>query len=81
VESNAEDTDFMAKLMDVYPDGRYILIQDGALRMKFRENDSVALPMEKGTIYNITIDLWTSSYIFPVGHQIAVSVTSSNYPR
>ena len=81
VSSNVTDTDFMVKLMDKYPDGRSMLIQDGVIRMRWRDGPTTPTYMTPGEIYKINIDLWNTSYIFNPGHQIQLSITSSNYPR
>eukprot|EP01104_Vermistella_antarctica_P003057 TRINITY_DN13216_c0_g1_i1.p1 TRINITY_DN13216_c0_g1~~TRINITY_DN13216_c0_g1_i1.p1 ORF type:complete len:668 (-),score=118.71 TRINITY_DN13216_c0_g1_i1:42-2045(-) len=82
VSSNATDTDFTVKLTDVYPDGTSMLVQDGVQRMRWRDNTTATpTPMVPGVVYNISVDLWSSSFIFPVGHRMRVAVSSSNYPR
>ncbi|MFO7677898.1 MAG: CocE/NonD family hydrolase [Thermoplasmatota archaeon] len=81
VSSDCPDTDFTVKLCDVYPDGRSMLITDGILRMRNRNGVDHWEFMEPGEIYEIEIDLWSTSYIWNAGHQIRVSISSSNYPR
>ncbi len=81
VSSDQVDTDFTVKLTDVYPDGRSMLITDGILRMRNRNSLENWDFMEPGEIYEIEIDLWSTAYIFNEGHQIRVSVSSSNAPR
>jgi predicted acyl esterase len=80
-ESDAPDTDFMAKLVDVYPDGTERLVLDSAVRARFREGLDHEVFMKKGEVYLFTIDLWSTSIIFNKGHRIAIHVTSSNDPR
>jgi uncharacterized protein len=80
-ESDAPDTDFMAKLVDVYPDGTERLVLDSAIRARFREGFDHEVFMKKGEVYKFTIDLWSTSIIFNKGHRIAIHVTSSNDPR
>lgn len=81
VESDCPDTDFMAKLIDVYPDGTERLVQDNGLRARFREGFDREVMMKKGEVYKLKLDLWSTSLIFNKGHRIAVHVTSSNDPR
>jgi len=81
VSSTCPDTDFTAKLCDVYPDGRSMLINDGILRMRNRNGCDHWEFMEQDTIYEIEIQLWDTSYLFNTGHQIRISLSSSNYPR
>ncbi|MHB1357337.1 MAG: CocE/NonD family hydrolase [Anaerolineae bacterium] len=79
--SSAPDTDFVARLTDVFPDGRSINITEGVIRARFRE-DVWGTPrlMEPGTVYAFTIDLQVTSNVFLEGHRIRVDITSSNFP-
>jgi predicted acyl esterase len=81
VSSSAVDTDFTAKLVDIHPDGRAIILCDGIQRMRYR--DSLAKPelMEPGEIYEISIDLIATSNVFLPGHEILLEISSSNFPR
>jgi putative CocE/NonD family hydrolase len=81
VSSSALDTDFTAKLVDVYPDGRAFNIQEGALRMRFRESLSESVLMDPGVIYEAHLDLHATSNYFGPGHRIRLEVSSSNFPR
>ena len=81
VSSNCTDTDFTVKVTDVYPDGTSMLIQDGIQRMRWRDDPSSATLMVPGQVYNIQVDVWSTSYIFNPGHRVRVDVSSSNYPR
>ena len=81
VESDAPDTDFMAKLVDVYPDGTERLVLDSAVRARFREGFNKEVFMKKGQVYKLTIDLWNTSLIFNKGHRLAIHISSSNDPR
>lgn len=81
VSSSAVDTDFTAKLVDVYPDGRAFNIQEGALRMRYREGLSKKVLMTPGEVYEIELDLHASSNYYAAGHRIRLEVSSSNFPR
>jgi hypothetical protein len=81
VSSDCPDTDFTVKLTDVYPDGRSMLITDGILRMRNRNGSDHWEFMEPGEIYKVEVDLWSTSYIWNIGHKIRVAISSSNYPR
>ena len=81
VSSDAPDTDFTAKLIDVYPDGRRMLIADGILRVRHRGGQDSEQFMEPGEVYEINADLWSTSLIFNTGHRISVQISSSNSPR
>ena len=81
VSSDMIDTDFMVRISDVYPTGEVRLIQDNAVRMRWREETLTPVPMEKGQIYEITVNLWNTSYVVAPGHALRVAVQSSNFPR
>ncbi|MDX1381603.1 MAG: CocE/NonD family hydrolase, partial [Xanthomonadales bacterium] len=81
VSSSAPDTDFTAKLVDVYPDGSAFNVQEGALRMRYREGFDRDLRMKPGETYRIRLDLHVTSNRFEVGHRIRLDVSSSNFPR
>lgn len=81
VSSSAKDTDFTAKLCDVFPDGRSFNVLDGIVRMRFCDNFTKQRVLEPGKIYEADIDLWATSWIFRKGHSIRLDVSSSNYPR
>ncbi len=79
--SDAIDTDFVAKLIDVYPDGRAYNVCEGVLRARYRESLSRPRPLEPGKIYEMTIDLVGASNAFLPGHRIRVDLTSSHFPQ
>ncbi len=79
--SDCADTDFTAKLTDVYPDGRSIILRDGIVRAPFRDSLESPTPLVPGRIYEFTIDLWHAAIAFNTGHRIRVAISSSNYPR
>jgi len=80
VSSSAKDTDFTAKLVDVYPDGKAYNIQQGILRARYREGFTKKVWMEKGGVYRIQIDVDATSNTFKKGHKIRVQVSSSDFP-
>ena len=81
VASTAPDTDFTAKLVDVYPDGRAFNIEEGALRMRYRDGFDKDLRMRPDETYEIRLDLHVTSNYFAPGHRIRLEVSSSNFPR
>ncbi|MCX5758127.1 MAG: CocE/NonD family hydrolase [Candidatus Hydrogenedentes bacterium] len=85
VSTDAPDTDFTAKLVDIFPPGddREILILDSIQRLKYRNGfDKAAPPLASpDEIVEVTIDLWSTSWIFNANHRIGVQISSSNYPR
>ena len=81
--TNGPDTDFMVKLVDVYPDGYEAIVLDSALRTRYRNGrmpDEIEM-MTPNAPALLEIDLWDTAITFEEGHKIAVHVTSSNYPR
>lgn len=81
--TDGPDTDFMVKLIDVYPDGYEAILLDSPIRARYRNGrqpGDVAM-MLPGRPERMTIDLWSISQTFEKGHRIAIHVTSSNYPR
>lgn len=79
--SSATDTDFTAKLCDVYPDGRSMLLNDGIIRARYHRSFSEPELLKPGEVYEFDIDLWSVSVIFNKGHRIRVDISSSNHPR
>jgi putative CocE/NonD family hydrolase len=80
--SSAVDTDYTAKLVDVYPDGRAINLTEGIIRARYRESTTgAAKPIVPGQVYEYKIDLWATSNVFLKGHRIRLEVSSSNFPR
>jgi uncharacterized protein len=81
--TDGPDTDFMAKLVDVYPDGYEALVLDAPIRTRFRHGrmpDDVKM-MTPGAPEELDIDLWSTAITFEKGHRIALHITSSNSPR
>lgn len=87
VSSTAVDTDFTAKLVDVYPPsadfpgGFDLNIGDGIVRTRFRNSLKKEELMEPGKVYPLTIKLYPTSNVFKRGHRIRVDISSSNFPR
>jgi putative CocE/NonD family hydrolase len=81
--SSTPDTDFVARLCDVHPDGRSINLTDGIIRASYRDWGSGGdpSPIEPGRPYCYDIDLWSTSNLFKTGHRIRLQVTSSCFPR
>ncbi|MDZ7883986.1 MAG: CocE/NonD family hydrolase [Mycobacterium sp.] len=81
VSSSAVDTDFTAKLVDVFPDGRAINLCDGILRARYRNGLDHEELMEPGTVYEISVEIRATANVFLPGHRIRLDVSSSNFPR
>jgi predicted acyl esterase len=79
--TSARDTDFTAKLCDVYPDERSMLLTDGIVRARYRRSLAEPVEVVPGERTTYEIDLGSTSIIFNRGHRIRVSISSSNAPR
>jgi putative CocE/NonD family hydrolase len=79
--TSAQDTDFTAKLVDVFPNGEARNLTDGILRLRYRaslEKPQAAVP---GEIYRLVIDAGVTSNVFLKGHRVRIEISSSNFPR
>jgi hypothetical protein len=82
VSSDARDTDFTVKVLDVYPDGRAYNLDESVQRMRYRDGyDKPPVWLEKGKIYKVTLQPLTTSNYFSAGHRLRIEVSSSNFPR
>ena len=82
VSSDAKDTDFTVKVLDVYPDGRAYNLDESIQRMRYREGyETPPVWMEKGKVYKVTLQPLTTSNYFAPGHRLLIEVSSSNFPR
>lgn len=87
VSSSAPDTDFTAKLVDVYPPspdyplGFALNLTDSIQRARYRESYANPTLLEQGQVYTLTIKLPPTSNYFAAGHRIRLDISSSNYPR
>jgi predicted acyl esterase len=82
VSSDAKDTDFTVKLIDVYPDGRAYNLDETIQRMRYRNGyDKPLVWMETGKVYKAPLQPMTTSNYFEAGHRIRLEVSSSNFPR
>ena len=87
VSSSAVDTDFTAKLLDVYPpnedypDGYHLNLADTILRARYRDGFERGELMEPGRVYQVRIVLPPFSNLFAAGHRIRLDVAGSNFPR
>jgi putative CocE/NonD family hydrolase len=83
VSTDVLDTDFVVKLVDIYPDGYEALILDYPVRTRFRNGqqaEDVAM-MTPGAVEKLTINRWSTAQTFEKGHRLGIHVTSSNFPR
>jgi putative CocE/NonD family hydrolase len=81
LSSSAPDTDVVARLVDVHPDGRAINLCEGVLRARYRSSVSEPSLMTPGQVHEITVDLGPTANVFLPGHRVRLDITSSNFPR
>ena len=87
VSSSAADTDFTAKLIDVFPAdaarplGAAINLTDGIMRAGYRDGAARRHPLEPGRVYELCFELYPTATVFQPGHRIRLDISSSNFPR
>lgn len=81
VASDAKDTDFTIKLVDVYPDGRAYNLDETIQRARYREGYDKEVFMEEGEVYKLELTPMSTSNYFEKGHRIRIEISSSNFPR
>ncbi len=81
VSSDARDTDFTVKLLDVYPDGRAYNLDETIQRARYREGYDRDVFMEAGEVYELAVSPMSTSNYFAPGHRLRIEVSSSNFPR
>jgi putative CocE/NonD family hydrolase len=85
--STAVDTDFTAKLVDVYPPskdyplGYDLNITDGIIRARYRNSPEKQELLKPGEIYRFRIEPFPTGNVFKKGHRIRIDISSSNFPR
>jgi len=80
-KSSAVDTDFTAKLVDVWPNGFAQNLTEGILRARYRDSEETPSLITPGQIYKFNIDVWATSNVFKKGHMLRLEISSSNFPR
>jgi len=81
IQSNCPDTDFVAKLIELEPDGRAMLLMDGVVRAMYRDPSGEPQHLVPDRVEQLSIDLGHIHHTFRAGNRIEVDVTSSNFPR
>jgi putative CocE/NonD family hydrolase len=87
VSSNAPDTDFTAKLLDVhppsvdYPTGFAMNLTDGIFRCRYRTSWEKPRQIGPGEIFRIVIEPFATANLFKAGHRIRLDISSSNFPK
>jgi hypothetical protein len=79
--SSAVDTDFTAKLVDVWPNGFAQNLTEGILRARYRNSPERVEFINPGETYKLSLDLWATSNVFLKGHKLRLEISSSNFPR
>ncbi len=79
--TDGSDTDWTAKLVDVFPDGKAVNLCDGIIRARYRTSRQVAELLTPGETYEYDIDLVATAHQFAAGHRLRLEVSSSNFPR
>jgi len=81
IASNCTNTDFVAKLCDVYPSGQSMLVADGIINTYKRDSVNKDEKMTALHVYEVDVDLWSTAYRFGAGHKIQLVISSSNAPK
>jgi putative CocE/NonD family hydrolase len=81
VSSDAKDTDFTIKLIDVYPNGKAYNLDETIQRVRYREGYDKEVFMEKNKVYKVALTPMSTSNYFKKGHRIRIEISSSNFPR
>ncbi len=80
VSSDAPDTDFTAKLIDVWPDERAFDLCRGIVRARYREGFDRQVPLREGEIARVEIDMQATAHVWLRGHRIRLEISSSEFP-
>jgi predicted acyl esterase len=78
--SSAKDTDFVARISDVFPDGRAIQLQNGMIRTRNRDAGGPSL-LEPGAVYRFEIDMLSTANRFKAGHRLRIDISSADFPK
>ena len=81
MSSSAPDTDFTAKLTDVFPDGTSRMLTDGILRARYRRSKTTPVPLTPGQPEELAIEVGATSNLFLTGHRIRLEIAGSNFPQ
>jgi putative CocE/NonD family hydrolase len=81
VSTSANDTDFSAKVVDVSPEGKFLLVTDGIARLRYRMSLLTPVFARRNTPYQVHIDAGVTSWLFERHHSIRLEISSSNFPR
>jgi putative CocE/NonD family hydrolase len=79
--TDGRDTDWMVKLVDVYPDGFAMNVAEGIVRARFRRGLDKPELLQPNQVYEFDVDMAGTANVFQKGHRIRVDITSSNFPQ
>ncbi len=79
--TDGPDTDWTAKLVDVFPTGYAMNLCDGIFRARYRESRSESRLLEPNRVYEYEIDVAVTGNVFQKGHSVRIEISSSNFPR
>lgn len=80
ISSDRPDTMFVGRLVDIYPDGYEAIIRESAILARYWQGWSKPAPIEKGGVYKLSMDMWSTALVFGKGHRIAIYISSSSEP-
>jgi putative CocE/NonD family hydrolase len=81
IQSTCRDTDFVAKLIELQPDGCAMLLMDGVVRAMYRNTATGPRHLAPDQVYQVKIHLGDIYHTFRAGSRLQVDITSSNFPR
>lgn len=79
--TDAPNTDWTAKVVDVHPDGSAVNLNNGIVRATHRDSTEHPTPVRPGSVQRYTIDVWPTSNQFAPGDQLRLEISSSDYPQ
>ena len=79
--STATDTDFTAKLVDVFPEGPALIVCEGIVRARYRNGLDKPELLQPGKTYALDLRVGNTAVLFQAGHRIRLELSSSNFPR
>ncbi len=77
ISSTAKDTQFIVKLVDIYPDGYEAIMREAPFMARYAKGYDQPAPLEGGKVYELDIDMWSTANVFNKGHKIGVIVCSA----
>ncbi len=81
VSTDAPDSDLIVRLTDVDPQGKSLMIQEGALRLRYRGGFDQPEPMRAGQVTEVTVDLRDIAWTLAAGHRLRLNIAGTSFPR